>query len=194
MSEEIAYLKGKVKAVEGQIYLIKNRLGADLVKFGNIDLKSLAATYVFMKTTMSGDKMTFGCFYDMVAMLDSLMDSDTELSVFVKMAADASKGLYKNVAESRTSCSFNHAASAIFARKAGSDLHGRTVDRLFGAVKERALWTWNGGSQGMKADLNRELAVIFQHVSEEIIMQLGQHGDAANIVQEYLLQSKKCYQ
>jgi len=29
--KEIAYLEGKVKAVEGQIYLIQNSLGADLV-------------------------------------------------------------------------------------------------------------------------------------------------------------------
>jgi len=128
-----------------------------------------------------------------VAMLDSLMDSDTDLSVFVKIAADASKGLYKNAAESRTSCSFNRAAPAIFARKAGSELHGGTVDRLFGAVKERSLWTRNGGSQGMKSDLNRELAVIFRHVSEAIVMQLG-HGEAAIVAQEYLTQSRKCFQ
>ena len=29
--KEIAYLEGKVKAIEGQNYLIKNRPGADLV-------------------------------------------------------------------------------------------------------------------------------------------------------------------
>ena len=47
------------------------------------------------------------------------------------------------------------------------------MDRLFGAVKKRSLWTRKNGSQGMKADLNRELAVIFRHVSEAIVMQLG---------------------
>jgi len=45
----------------------------------------------------------------------------------------------------------------------------------------------------MKVDLNRELTVIFCHVSEAIVMQLG-HGDAANFAQEYLSQSRKCYQ
>jgi len=44
----------------------------------------------------------------------------------------------------------------------------------------------------MKAQLNRELAVLFVHVSESIVRQLG-HGDAANIAQEYLSQSRKCY-
>ena len=72
--KEVADLEGKVRAIECQIYLIKNRLGADLVKFGNVDLKSLADTYIFVKNTMPGDKMTFGYFYDMVAMLDSIMD------------------------------------------------------------------------------------------------------------------------
>jgi len=148
------------------------------VKFGNVDLKSLADTYVFGKTTMPGDKMTFGCYYDMVAMLDSLMDGDTELLVFVKTAVDASKIMYKNAAESRTSSSFNQAAPAIFSQKGGSDVHGGTVDRLFSAVKECALWTRNGRSQGMKAQLNRELGVLFVHVSEAIVRQLG-HGDAA---------------
>jgi len=190
---ELADLEGKVRAVEGKIYLIKNRLGADLVKFGNVDLKSLVDTYVFVKTKMPGDKMTFGCFYDMVAMLDSLMDSNAELSVFVKTGADASKSMYKNAAESRTKSSFNRAAHAIFSRKGGSDIHGGTMDPLFSAVKERALWTRNGGSQGMKAQLNRELGVLFLHVSESIVRQLG-YGDAANIAQEYLTQSRKCYQ
>ena len=139
--KEVAYLEGKVKAIESQIYLIKNRLGADLVKFGNVDLKSLADTYVFVKTTMPGDQMTFRCFYDMVVMLDSLMAGDTDLSVFVKTAADASKGLYKNATESCTSCSFNRAAPAIFVKKAGSEIHGGTVDCLFGVVKECSLWT-----------------------------------------------------
>ena len=45
----------------------------------------------------------------------------------------------------------------------------------------------------MKVDLNRELTVIFRHVREAIVMQLG-HGDAANVAQEYLSQSRKCYQ
>jgi len=45
----------------------------------------------------------------------------------------------------------------------------------------------------MKAQLNRELTVLFVHVSEAIVRQLG-HGDAANVAQEYLSQSKKCYQ
>jgi len=190
---ELADLEGKVRAVEGQIYLIKNRLGADLVKFGNVDLKSLADTYIFVKTKMPGDEMTFGCFYDMVAMLDSLMDGDAELSVFVKTGADANKSMYKNAAESRTSSSCNRAAPATFSWKGGSDIHGGTVDRLFSAVKERALWTRNGGSQGMKAQLNRELGVLFLHVSESIVRQLG-YGDAATVGQEYLSQSRKCYQ
>jgi len=191
--KEVADLEGKVRAVEGQIYLIKNRLGADLVKFGNVDLKSLADTYVFVKTKMQGDKMTFGCFYDMVAMLDSIMDGDAEVSVFVKTAADASKKMYKNAAETRTSSFFNRAAPAIFSRKGGNDIHGGTVDRLFSAVKELALWTCNSGSQGMKAQLNRELSVLFVHASESIVRQLG-CGDVANIAQEYLTQFRKCYQ
>jgi len=58
-------------------------------------------------------------YYDMVVMLDSLMDGDAELSVFVKTAVDASKGMYENAAESRTSSSFNRAAPAIFSRKVG---------------------------------------------------------------------------
>jgi len=191
--KEVADIEGKVRAVEGQIYLIKYRLGADLVKFGNVDLKSLADTSVFVKTKMPGDKMTFGCFYDMVAMLDYLMDSDAKLSVFVKTGADASKSMYKNATESHTSSSFIREARVIFSRKGGSDIHGRTVDCLFSAVKERALWTRNGGSQGMKAQLNRELGVTFVHVSESIVRQLG-YGDAANVAQEYLAQSRKCYQ
>jgi len=101
--------------------------------------------------------------------------------------------MYKNAAETRTSSSFNRAAPSIFSRKDGSDIHGGTVDRLFSAVKERALWTRNGGSQGMKAQLNRELLVLFVHVSESIVRQLG-YGDAANVAQEYLAQSRKCYQ
>jgi len=191
--KEVADLEGKVRAVEGQIYLIKNRLGADLVKFGNVDLESLVDTYVFVKTKMPGDQMTFGCFYDMVAMLDSLMDSDAELSVSVKTGADDSKSMYKNAAESRTSSSFNQAAPAIFSRKGESDIHGGTVDRLFSTVKEHALWTRNGGSQGMKAQLNRELGVTLAHVSKSIVRQPG-YGDAVNVAQEYLAQSRKCYQ
>jgi hypothetical protein len=47
--QEMSDLGARVKGVEGQLYLIKNRLGADLVKFGNVDLKSLADTYVWVQ-------------------------------------------------------------------------------------------------------------------------------------------------
>jgi len=192
--QEMEDLGAKVKSVEGQIYLIKNRLGADLVKFGNVDLKSLADTYVRVQTTMPGDTMTFGCFYDMVALLDSLMDTDTDLDVYLKTGADSSKALYHTTAESRTSSSFNRAAPAIFSSKVtGVGIHGGTVDRLFGAVKERTLWTLNGESQGMKANLNRELGVQFSNVSQSIVHRLG-HGAAAQVAQEFLTQSRKCFQ
>ena len=138
--------------------------------------------------------MTFGCFYDMVALLDSLMDTDTDLEVYLKTGADSSKALYHTTAESRTSSSFNRAAPAIFSSKVtGVGIHGGTVDRLFGAVKERTLWTRNGGSQGMKANLNRELGVQFNNVSQSIVHRLG-HGAAAQVAQEFLTQSRKCFQ
>ena len=73
--------------------MIKNRLVADLVKFGNFDLKSLADTYVWVQTTMPGDEMMYDCFYNLVALLESLMDSDTDLDVFLKTGADSSKSL-----------------------------------------------------------------------------------------------------
>jgi hypothetical protein len=192
--QEITDLGAKVKGVEGQIYLIKNRLGADLVKFGNVDLKSLADTYVWVQTTMPGDEMTYGCFYDLVALLDSLMDSDTDLDVYLKTGADSSKSLFHTTGEARTSSSFNRAAPAIFSNKTKgtAGVHGGTVDRLFGAVKERTLWTRNGGSQGMKALVNRELGAQFTNVSQSIVHRLG-HGEAAQVAQEFLTQSRKCY-
>ena len=192
--QEMSDLSAKVRGVEGQVYLIKNRLGADLVKFGNVDLKSLADTYVWVQTTMPGDEMTYGCFFDLVALLDSLMDSDQDLDVYLKTGADSSKSLYHTTAEARTSSSFNRAAPAIFSSKAKGTVgvHGGTVDRLFGAVKERTSWTRNGGSQGMKALLSRELEVQFNNVSQSIAHSLG-HGAAAQVAQEFLTQSRKCY-
>ena len=192
--QEMSDLSAKVRGVEGQVYLIKNRLGADLVKFGNVDLKSLADTYVWVQTTMPGDEMTYGCFFDMVALLDSLMDSDQDLDVYLKTGADSSKSLYHTTAEARTSSSFNRAAPAIFSAKMKGTVgvHGGTVERLFGAVKERTSWTRNGGSQGMKALLSRELEVQFNNVSQSIAHGLG-YGAAAQVAQEFLTQSRKCY-
>jgi len=183
--KEVADLEGKVRAIEGQIYLIKNRLGADLVKFGNVDLKLLADTYVFVKTMMPCDKMTFGCFYDMVAMLDSIMDGDAELLVFVKMAADASTQLSHVPALLLIS-----QRQPSFLRRVGVTY---MAERWIACLAQSRSGPCGLVTVVMKAQLNRELSSLFVHMSESIVRQLG-HGNAANIAQEYLAQSRKCYQ
>jgi len=70
-------LKEALGKQEDEIYLLKNRLGSDCVKFGSVNLRSLADTFIFVNTKMTEVNTLFGCFFDLVALMDSVMDSGT---------------------------------------------------------------------------------------------------------------------
>jgi len=95
-------LKEALGKQEDEIYLLKNWLGSDCVKFGSVNLRSLADTFIFVNTKMTEVNTSFGCFFDLVALMDSVMDSGTGMSEFLKKSADSRKIDHKSVAEART--------------------------------------------------------------------------------------------
>jgi hypothetical protein len=136
---------------DDEIYLLKSRLGSDSVQFGSVNLKSLADTYLFVNSEMTESNTSFGCFFDLVALMDSVMDSGTGMTEYLKNSSDSRKIDHNTVAEARTASSFNRTTPTIFTGSGNTTLiQAGTIDRLFSAVKKRDCWTSVGGSQGLK--------------------------------------------
>ena len=187
-------LKEALSRQEDEIYLLKNRLGSDCVKFGSVNLRSLADTYIFVNTEMTEANTSFGCFFDLVALMDSVMDSGTGMSEFLKNSADSRKIDHKSVAEARTCSSFNRTTPTIFTGAGNTALiQAGTVDRLFSAVKKRDCWTSVGGSQGIKRVLEREIQISSSTILSAIDMEF-KNGKAGSVAKEFLEQSKRCFQ
>ena len=56
-------LKEALGKQEDEIFLLKNRLGSDCVKFGSVNLRSLEDTFIFVNTEMMEVNTSFGCFF-----------------------------------------------------------------------------------------------------------------------------------
>ena len=103
-------IQASMEAQKGEIYLIQNYLGADCINFGNVRLRSLADTNVFVKQNMTEAIILYGSYYNLVALMDYTIESGSNLLSFLKTSHKSHRSNSVSVAEAKTGYSFGRTA------------------------------------------------------------------------------------
>ena len=178
-------------SIEFKIALLESRVGAQTLKFGPITLKSLVDTELFVNDNVPS--FSYGCFFDLVALLDSLRDTTTTEKSFLESEYNAQKTKFVSVDEASISASFLHVAPLVFCGNSSSaDSKYGSIERSLPNVKTRDHWVSLGGMEGMKRQLEEEIVSKVGSILEEIPMTLGDSKGAA-LAKEYLQASQACF-
>ena len=177
--------------LEFKIALLESRVGAQTLKFGNITLKSLVDCELFVNDHIPS--FSYGCFFDLVALLDSLRDTTTTEKSFLESEYNAQKTKFVSVDEASTSASFLHVAPLVFCgSSSSSDSKYGSIERSLPHVKSREHWVSLGGMEGMKRQLEEEILSKVGAILEEIPMTLGD-SRGADLAKSYLISSQTCF-
>ena len=102
---------------------MENCLGSDSVQFGEVALCSFADTLLFVTGNMQPDVMSYSYFYDLVALMDAVVDPQQSMGSHLKNEYEARRSDYTYVQEASTNASFSHITPVILS--GGSS--GKTV-------------------------------------------------------------------
>ena len=175
-----------------KITLMEARIGSEVLQFGSIMLESLGDTGVFVNDHVPS--CSFGCFFDLVALMDAPRDTNIDEETFVKALANADKAKFASVMEVSTSASFLHITPICFCKAGRQDLsaiHG-SVDKMLHLVKDRIMWCHQGGMLGLKRDLQREITEQVHAIQSEIRFSL-KDSQGADLAREFLVASQNCF-
>ena len=149
-------LGSTVAGLEYEITLMKSRLGERTLIFVNIELGSLADTILFVNDHLP--VVSYGCFFDIVALLDSLRDTQTTTANYAAEEHAAQKSKFLSTSEVSTSASFLHITPLCFAgSKADSTGNHRTIGKSLPCVKHREMWQDDSGVLGLARQLDKEV-------------------------------------
>jgi hypothetical protein len=187
-------LGDKIAAIKYQITLMESRMGQEFLQFGNNCLRSHADTCLFVNDHVKNN--SFGCFFDLVALMNAPRDSQTDEKTFLDASYNAQRTKFLSMSEVSTSTSFLHVTPLVFcaSNKQLHDsfvVHG-SVDKLLPLVKNRESWSSKGGLFGMKRELERNIASKVSAIDIDIHSTLGT-GPAADLAKEYLRASHGCF-
>jgi hypothetical protein len=187
-------LADKIAAIKYQITLMESRMGQEFLQFGNICLRSHADTCLFVNDNVKNN--SFGCFFDLVALMNAPRDSQTDEKTFLDASYNAQRTKFLSMSEVSTSTSFLHVTPLVFcaSNKQLHDsfvVHG-SVDKLLPLVKNRESWSSKGGLFGMKRELERNISSKVSAIDIDIHSTLGT-GPAADLAKEYLRASHGCF-
>ena len=181
------------ETLKADLVLMENRLGAESITFGDITLSSCADTLLFITDAMAPDIMSYSYNYDLMALLDAVVDPNKGFDQQIKEEFEAKRAEYTSVREATTSASFSHIAPLVLGGAKNSHSHG-SMDRMFGAVKNRSDWSSQGGTLGLKRYLDAEVSNVSKGASQAIQHDLkGYNNRAAALAQAMLADAKECY-
>jgi hypothetical protein len=188
-------IEEKVASLKYQLTLMESRMGQEFLQFGNICLRSYLDTCLFINDNVKNN--SFGCFFDLVALMNSPRDSQTDEKTFLDTSYNAQRTKFLSLSEVSTSTSFLHVTPLVFcaSKQQLHDsfvVHG-SVDKMLPLVKKREFWSSKGGMFGMKRELERNISSKVSAIDLEIRDTLGS-GPAADLAREYLRASHGCFQ
>jgi hypothetical protein len=155
------------ESLKADLVLMENRLGAESITFGDITLSSCADTLLFITDAMAPDIMSYSYNYDLMALLDAVVDPNKGFDQQIKEEFEAKRAEYTSVREATTSASFSHIDPLVLGGAKNSHSHG-SMDRMFGAVKNRSDWSSQGGTLGLKRYLDAEVSNFSKAASQAI--------------------------
>ena len=183
-------VRNNISGIEFKLALLESRVGAQMLKFNNITLQSLVDTELFVNDHVPSFSY---CFFDLVALLDSLRDTNTTEKSFLESEYNAQKTKFVSVDEASTSASFLHVAPLVFSGTSStSDSKYGSIERSLPNVKSRDHWVSLGGMEGMKRQLEEEVLSKVISILEEIPMTLGD-SKGASLVKSFLMSSQTCF-
>ena len=184
-------VRSNMASIEFKLALLESRVGAQTLQFGTLSLKSLVDTELFVNDHVPS--FSYGCFFDLVALLDSLRDTTTTEKSFLESEYNAQKTKFVSVDEASTSASFLHVAPLVFCGNSSSvDSKYGSIERSLPNVKTREHWVSLGGMEGMKRQLEEEVSSKVGSILEEIPMTLGE-SQGAYLAKTYLQSSQNCF-
>ena len=184
-------IKQDIAALEFRVQLLNSRSGSDKLQFGKIELSSLADTQLFVNDHIP--TCSYECFVDMIALLDSLRDTQTTEAEYVKSEHDMQKVKLVSVMEASISASFLHVTPLCFCgTSSDADKAVGTVERNLRLVKNREAWSSPCGTSGLCANLELEVSDKVQSLEHNIELTLdGTQG--RDLAKRYLDASQKCF-
>ena len=188
-TEDYDNIKQSVNNLEFEVQLLSSRSGSEPIEFGGILLQSYADTLIFVEDHMPVS--SFSCFFDFIALLDSLRDTRIDEKGFVEAEYNAQKTKL-TVAEVAISASFLHLAPLCFCNSKSEDGNFGSIGRSLPLVKNRENWVSQGGAEGMKRMLDMEVINKVNGIQKEIFMTL-QSSKGAQLAQSFLTESHACY-
>ena len=178
--------------IECELALMKSRLGEKTLIFESIELGSFADTLFFVNDNLP--IMSYGCFFDLVALLDSLRDTQTSTADYAAQEHAAQKSKFLSTAEVSTSASFLHIAPLCFAgSKAESSGNHGTVAKSLPLIKEREMWQDESGVLGLSRRLDKEVSAKVVALERDIEANLGD-SKGAMLARKYLFATHKCWE
>ena len=185
-------INNKLSSLDFEVTLMKSRLGERSLHFGSIDLPSEADTLLFVCDHLP--IASYGCFFDFVALLDSLRDTQTTIAEYASQEHAAQKSKFLSTSEVSTSASFVHIAPLCFAgTKPESTGNYGTVEKSLPRIKDRHMWQDESGRFGLAKKLDREIQAKVTALEREIEANLGS-SRGVELARKYLFASQKCWE
>ena len=181
----------QVSDLKFMMEMMTSRLGTDAVQYESVLLQSFEDTFLFV--TDHVEPVAYGCFVDMVALLDVLRDGHIDVNTFVQSQHNTNKAQYKSVDEALISLSFLHVTPTVFSNtKHNQDFVAGSLDKVFHTVKKRSSWCDQGGRLGLKKDLVQDVSTKASSLKLEIRRTLG-NSKGAELALAYLNESHQCF-
>jgi hypothetical protein len=178
--------------LEYQVTLIESRMGQSTLEFGNITLQSYQDTVLFTNDNIKSN--SFGCFFDLMALLNSPRDTNIDEKTFLESLHNAQKTKFLSISEVSTSTSFLHITPLCFCKASQQDvtlIHG-SVDKMLPLVRKRHQWSQQGGVFGIKRSLEMNILSKVNSLEHEIRNTLGD-SEGASLAKEFLRASYACF-
>jgi hypothetical protein len=181
-----------IASLEYRIELLDSRIGAESLKFGSVILQSYADTSLFVNDHIPSK--SYGCFFDLVALLDGIQDPYVDMKTFVDAQYSAQRSNFMGTMEASTSASFLHIVPLCFCTSKADSATGQfgSVEKNFPLVKDRECWSTQGGAFGLKKQLQDQIPVIVQSIQNEIHRSLGS-SKGAELAQQFLMDTHQCF-
>ena len=181
----------QVSDLKFMMEMMTSRLGTDAVQYESVLLQSFEDTFLFV--TDHVEPVAYGCFVDMVALLDVLRDGHIDVNTFVQSQHNTNKAQYKGVDEALISLSFLHVTPTVFSNtKHNQDFVAGSLDKVFHTVKKRSSWCDQGGRLGLKKDLVQDVSTKASSLKLEIRRTLG-NSKGAELALAFLNESQQCF-
>jgi hypothetical protein len=184
-------VRSELANINFKLALFDSRIGSEALKFGSTVLKSQKDAMLFVVDHVKSN--SYGCFFDLVALLDSLRDTQTDEKTYVDAEYNAHKTKFQSVTEAAISASFLHITPLCFCNtKHDSSAYHGSIDRMLPLVKKRDMWFAQGGMFGLKGELDREVNDKVFALQSEIRETLGS-SEGGQLASQFLQASQQCF-